>query len=131
MGLKLMTLREVVISVTGGDLCPTLNGEPLAMWRTHLLVEGDVVHFKKVRTGCRAYLAVNGGFVVPRIMESSSTYLSGKFGGMEGRTLKEGDILYSLDLTSSLKRLGLQFPIDRISFLTKDQPLREIGRAHV
>lgn len=126
MGLKLMTLKEVVISITGGDLCPTLNGEPLAMWRTHLLVEGDVVHFKKVRAGCRAYLAVSGGFVVPGIMESSSTYLSGKFGGLEGRKLKEGDILYSLDVSSSLNKLGLQFPIDWISFLEKEQALRVI-----
>ena len=126
MGLKLMTLKEVVISITGGDLFPTLNGEPLAMWRTHLLVEGDVVHFKKVRAGCRAYLAVSGGFVVPRIMESSSTYLSGKFGGLEGRKLKKGDILYSLDLSSSLNKLGLQFPIDWISFLEKERALRVI-----
>ena len=126
MGLKLMTLKEVVISITGGDLYPTLNGEPLAMWRTHLLVEGDVVHFKKVRAGCRAYLAVSGGFVVPRIMESSSTYLSGKFGGLEGRKLREGDILYSPDLSSSLNKLGLQFPIDWISFLEKERALRVI-----
>jgi len=126
MGLKLMTLKEVVISITGGDLCPTLNGEPLAMWRTHLLVEGDVIRFKKVRAGCRAYLAVSGGFVVPRIMGSSSTYLSGNFGGLEGRKLRKGDILYALDISSSLNKLGLQFPIDWISSLEKEVPLRVI-----
>ena len=126
MGLKLMTLKEVVISIAGGDLCPTLNGEPLAMWRTHLLVEGDVIRFKKVRAGCRAYLAVSGGFVVPRIMESSSTYLSGKFGGLEGRKLKRGDILFSPALSLSLNKLGLQFPIDWIPFLEKERPLRVI-----
>src|SRR3972149_9556072 len=65
MGLKIKALREVVTAITGGDLCPTLNDEPLAMWRTHLLVEGDVIRFKKVQKGCRAYLAVSGGFVVP------------------------------------------------------------------
>jgi len=69
---------------------------------------------------------VSGGFVVPRIMESSSTYLSGKFGGLEGRKLKKGDILYSLDLSSSLNKLGLQFPIDWISFLEKERALRVI-----
>jgi antagonist of KipI len=60
MGLKIKALKEVVIGITGGDLCPTLNEEPLEMWRTHLLVEGDVITFKKVRAGCRAYLAVGG-----------------------------------------------------------------------
>jgi antagonist of KipI len=126
MGLKLVTLKEVVISITGGDLCPTLNGEPLAMWRTHLLVEGDVIHFKKVRAGCRAYLAVTGGFIVPRIMGSSSTCLSGIFGGLDGRKLRKGDILYSLDIPCSLHRLGLQFPIDWILFPEKEVFLRVI-----
>jgi antagonist of KipI len=126
MGLKLMALKEVVISITGGDLCPTLNGEPLTMWRTHLLVEGDVIHLKKVQAGCRAYLAVAGGFVVPRIMGSSSTCLSGKFGGLEGRRLRRGDILYSLDISSSLDKLGLQFPIDWILSPEKTVSLRVI-----
>jgi antagonist of KipI len=126
MGLKLVTLKEVVISITGGDPCPTLNGEPLAMWRTHLLVEGDVIHFKKVRAGCRAYLAVAGGFIVPRIMGSSSTYLSGRFGGLEGRKLRRGDILYSLDIPCSLNKLGLEFPIDWILFPEKEVFLRVI-----
>src|SRR4030067_1235881 len=54
MRLKLKTLREVVIAITGGDLSPTLNGEPLEMWRTHLLVEGDIIAFNKVRNGGRA-----------------------------------------------------------------------------
>ncbi len=126
MGLKLMTLKEVVVAITGGDLYPTLNGEPLAIWRTHLLVEGDVIHFRKVQAGCRAYLAVAGGFIVPRMMGSSSTYLSGKFGGLEGRKLRRGDILYSLDLSSSLNKLGLRFPIDWISFPEKEGYLRVI-----
>src|SRR5512139_1131724 len=126
MGLKLMALKEVVISITGGDLCPTLNGEPLTMWRTHLLVEGDVIRFKKVRAGCRAYLAVTGGFVVPIIMGSSSTYLSGRFGGLGGRKLRRGDLLYSLDLSCSFKKLGFQFPTHWISFPEKEASLRVV-----
>jgi biotin-dependent carboxylase-like uncharacterized protein len=126
MGLKIKALKEVVIAITGGDLCPTLNEEPLEMWRTHLLVEGDVITFKKVRAGCRAYLAVGGGFAVRKIMGSSSTYLSGKFGGLEGRALRRGDILYTFDISSSLDKLGLQFPKDWISPLEKEVPLRVI-----
>jgi biotin-dependent carboxylase-like uncharacterized protein len=126
MGLKIKALKEVVIAITGGDLCSTLNEEPLEMWRTHLLVEGDVITFKKVRAGCRAYLAVGGGFAVPKIMGSCSTYLSGKFGGLEGRALRRGDILYSFDISSSLNKLGFRFPKDWISPLEKEVPLRVI-----
>jgi len=126
MGLKLKALKEVIIAITGGDLSPTLNGEPLEMWRTHLLVEGDLIHFKKVRAGCRAYLAINGGFVVPKIMGSRSTYLSGKFGGLEGRPLKKGDILYTLDIPSPLNKLGFRFQSDWIPPWDKNALLRVI-----
>jgi antagonist of KipI len=125
-GLKIKALKEVVISITGGDLCPIVNGEPLEIWRTHLLVEGDIVHFKKVRAGCRAYVAVGGGFVVLKIMGSCSTYLSGHFGGLEGRKLRRGDILHTLNIPSSLNKLGLRFPLDWIPSLEKEIPLRII-----
>lgn len=126
MGLKIKAMKEVVIAITGGDLSPALNGEPLEMWRTHLLLEGDAITFKKVKAGCRAYLAVSRGLVVPKIMGSCSTYLSGNFGGLEGRPLRRGDILYTLDIPSSLDKLGLRFPNDWIPSLEKEALLRII-----
>jgi biotin-dependent carboxylase-like uncharacterized protein len=125
-GLRMKALEEVVIAITGGDLSPALNGEPLEMWRTHLLVEGDVIAFKKTQAGCRAYLAVSGGFVVPRIMGSSSTYLSGNFGGLEGRKLRRGDIVYALDISLPMDKLGFRFPSDWIPSPEKEVLLRVI-----
>ena len=126
MGLKLKILREVVIAITGGDLSPTLNGEPLEMWRTHLLVEGDIINFRKVRTGCRAYLAASGGLIFPQVMGSRSTYLSGKFGGLNGRALRKGDTLFSPDIRSPLGKLGFRFPNDWIPQFDKEALLRVI-----
>jgi antagonist of KipI len=126
MGLKIKALKEVVIAITGGDLSPTLNEDPLDMWRAHLLVEGDVLTFRKVRMGCRAYLALSGGVVAPKIMGSFSTYLSGNFGGLEGRKLRQKDILYILDISSSLDKLGFRFPSDWIPSLNKEVMLRVI-----
>lgn len=126
MGLKLKALREMVIAITGGDLSPTWNGEPLEMWRTHLLVEGDIIDFKKVRVGCRGYLAASGGFIFPQIMGSRSTYLSGKFGGLDGRALRKGDILLTTDIRFRLNQLGLRFPGDWIPRFDKDALLRVI-----
>ncbi len=126
MGLRLKTLNESVIAITGGDFSSSLNGEPLEMWRAHLLIEGDVVSFKKVRSGCRAYLSVSGGFIVPEVMGSRSTYLSGKFGGLEGRPLRKGDILYRPDSPSPLNRIGLRFLEDCVPFFEKEANLRVI-----
>ncbi len=127
MGLKIKALREVVIAVTGADLALSLNEEPLEMWRTHLLVEGDVLAFQRVRAGCRAYLAVSGGFVVPKIMGSCSTYLSGNFGGLEGRKLRRGDILCTSDISTALDKLGLRFPTEWIPSPGKETPLRVVA----
>jgi biotin-dependent carboxylase-like uncharacterized protein len=127
MGLKLKALSEMVIAITGGDLSPKLNGEPLDMWRVHLLVEGDTITFKKAQSGCRAYLAVSGGFAIPKIMGSRSTNLSSRFGGLEGRALRRGDILKRFDFPSPLNRLGLRFPSDGIPLFEKEVVLRVIS----
>jgi antagonist of KipI len=126
MGLKLKAMRAVVIAITGGDLFPTRNGESLEMWRSHLLVEGDILAFKGVRQGCRAYLCFRGGVAVPKVMGSKSTFLSGKFGGFEGRALKKGDVLHVADLPTSLERIGVCFPSDWIPVFEKEVTMRVV-----
>lgn len=126
MGLKLKARKEVVIAITGGDLLPTLNGESLEMWRSHLLVEEDILAFKGVRNGCRAYVAICGGIAVPKIMGSRSTFLSGGFGGFEGRALKRGDILQSLNSKIALDKIGVRFPSEWIPLFEEEATLRVI-----
>ena len=126
MGLKLRALREAVISITGGDLSPLLNGDPLEMWKTHLLVEGDVISFKAPRSGCRAYLAFAGGISVPVVMGSRSTCLSGKFGGLDGRPLRRGDRLSVPDVPMPMNRLGFRFPDEWVPRFKKEACLKVI-----
>ncbi|RPI99729.1 MAG: biotin-dependent carboxyltransferase [Deltaproteobacteria bacterium] len=126
MGLKLKALKEVVIAITGGNLSPSLNGEPLEMWRSHLLAEGDILAFKGIRAGCRAYLTLGGGIAVPTVMGSKSTFLSGKFGGLNGRALKKGDVLYTEDTAQPLNRIGLPFPPAWIPPLGKEAMVRVV-----
>lgn len=45
------------------------------------------------KRGMRSYLAVSGGINVPEMLGSRSTDLKAGFGGLEGRQLKEGDLL--------------------------------------
>lgn len=126
MGLKLKSLGEFLIAVTGGDLTPFINDEPLKMWKPNLIKYGDTITFKKVRSGCRAYLSVSGGFSVPKVMGSYSTYLSGKFGGLKGRPLRKGDILYRFNSFYSLNNLNLIFPEDLVPRYNRESTLRVI-----
>lgn len=93
MGLRVKVLRDTVVAVTGGDLQARKGSEPLAMWRSHLVGEGETIVFSGPASGIRAYLAVAGGIQAAVVMGSRSTNLSSGFGGFEGRPLRKGDIL--------------------------------------
>ncbi len=95
MGLKARFLTDLVFAVTGGDLQPFLNERPLPMWQAHSAAVGDLLSFKGPGRGCRAYLALAGGISVESVLGSKSTNLSSGFGGMEGRPLRKGDLLYT------------------------------------
>lgn len=55
--------------------------------------EGDELIVEGFRSGAWAYLAVAGGVEVPEVLGSRSTYLPARFGGMDGRLLRAGDVL--------------------------------------
>jgi antagonist of KipI len=93
LGPTLKFHRETIFAITGADLDPRLNGEPIPNWICHLAYSGSILSFKGRKGGVRAYLAVSDGIDVPPVMGSRSTYLLGKFGGLEGRPLKAQDHL--------------------------------------
>jgi len=95
LGPRIRVLADIVVSVTGGDLRPMRNGQPLQMWQSHVLKRDDILSFKTPLAGFRAYIAVAGGIAVPPVMQSRSTNLPSGFGGYQGRQLKKGDILRS------------------------------------
>lgn len=93
MGPSLILEQDTLLAITGGDLSPTLDEAPVPMWRPVYAKRGSVLQFGACKTGCRAYLAVAGGYNIPEVMGSKSTYLRAGIGGFQGRALKEGDIL--------------------------------------
>lgn len=95
---------------TGGDMQPRLNGKPLDLYAVYQAERGDQIDFAGLRSGCRTYLAVAGGFAVPSIMGSASTYLRGQFGGYHGRVLQAGDALQTGEFASCEALVGLRLP---------------------
>lgn len=102
MGLKLKVLEPCLIAITGGNLNPHVNGEPAPMWASFPVNVGDDIHFKGCSAGCRAYIAVAGGFKVADVLGSKSTDLAGHMGGMDGRALKRGDVIDVYDANDVL-----------------------------
>lgn len=79
-------------ALAGADLGATLNGQDIPVHRPLVARAGDTLAFgARAATGVRAYLAVHGGFALPSVMGSESTYLRSGFGGFKGRALAKGD----------------------------------------
>ncbi len=86
---------DAVIALAGADMGAELDGQPFANWAAHAVKAGSVLKLGAVMdAGCRAYLAVRGGFDVPDYLGSKSTFTLGQFGGHAGRTLRVGDVLH-------------------------------------
>ena len=95
-GPKIEFHTPIWIAVTGADISPEVDGRPIPMWESVEIEEGSTLEFGELRDGMRAYIAVRGGIDVPTVMGSRSTYLKGRFGGLEGRALQGGDLLSTL-----------------------------------
>lgn len=102
-------LAPTWIAITGADLSATLDERTVSLWQSVQVHAGSVLAFGDPRDGMRAYLAVRGGIDVPIVMGSRSTYLKGRFGGLQGRALRKGDRLSTL-------------PLDRSDFVPKRLP---------
>lgn len=92
-GAVLQFEEDTLFSICGGDLLPEINGESVPSFRPIIAKKGTILHFKGCKSGCRAYLAIAGGFDVPLVLGSYSTYLRAGIGGYKGRVLQEGDII--------------------------------------
>jgi len=84
---------SAVIALTGALFQATLNEQPLPQWQAVEVKENDIITISEAKVGARGYLAVAGGFDVPMVMGSRSTYIRGKIGGFQGRPLQSGDKL--------------------------------------
>ncbi|KRP51177.1 biotin-dependent carboxyltransferase family protein [Pseudomonas poae] len=84
---------KAVIALAGADLGAELDAVPLKPGVAALVSPGGTLSFGKRRQGARSYLAVAGGFLLQPLMNSTSTYSRGGFGGLHGRALQAGDLI--------------------------------------
>ena len=84
-----------VIAVTGAPIDAYLDDAPLPLWQSCEIQAGSVLRLGKTGShGCRAYMAVQGGFQLPSYLGSRATFTLGQFGGHAGRALRVGDVLH-------------------------------------
>lgn len=79
-------------------------------WHSVLLRAGDRLRITAPADTAAAYLAVEGGYTVPTVLGSASTYVQGALGGHEGRALRAGDVL-ALAQSDALPRAERRYAV--------------------
>ncbi|WP_028562082.1 biotin-dependent carboxyltransferase family protein [Paenibacillus pinihumi] len=93
-GPVLRAEQDMLVAITGADMGPRIEGGmELPMWRPVWLAAGTVVRLGRAAAGCRAYLAVAGGILVPPQLGGRGTDVRARIGGLDGRPLAAGDAI--------------------------------------
>lgn len=91
--------RDAVVSITGAEMVPTLQGYEVPLWKPLIVKAGNLLTFQRRNKGARCYLAIRGGIAVAPWLGSRSTNLKINAGGFQGRALQKGDVIPVYDDT--------------------------------
>ncbi len=93
-GPRLRLDESRLVCVGGAATGATVDGRPLRAGAVARLAAGAELDVGPLdAAGMRGYVAVEGGLDVPRVLGSRSTFLLGRFGGLEGRAVLADDLL--------------------------------------
>lgn len=107
-GTSLLFESDELIAITGGNLQPTIDGEPAPLWQPLLIRKGSILKFGAAISGCRAYVSFGGGINIPKTMGSKSTYIRAGIGGFQGRKMQKNDVFYCNERTVEGDKLFVQ-----------------------
>ena len=109
-GPRLEFRRDLLLAVCGAEFEAFLDGRAVPGGTVHAVRRGQCVAFGRRRRGARAYIAVAGGFDVPRVLGSRATHVGSGMGGFRGRALAAGDVLHTGDDVERGVRAGDRRP---------------------
>jgi urea carboxylase len=93
MGPTLKFQRDGVIAITGADMQPKLDGQPVPLWESVAVKAGQTLVLTSSKVGVRSYIAIAGGVDTPPWLGSRSTFHKAGVGGMQGRALQKGQVV--------------------------------------
>lgn len=92
-GLQVVADGDVQLAVTGAEVPITIEGAEAPSWSVLELHDGQSLRLGFASRGCRAYLAVRGGFAIAPSFGSTATVPREHVGGLDGGPLHKGDRL--------------------------------------
>ncbi len=122
-------LADTEMAITGGETELLINDKIQSTNCNHLIKAGDIIHIGPITKGCRIYIAFAGGIDVPIIMNSRSTYIRARVGGLNGKALQTNDKLHTCKRKVRFKQRNL--PKEILPQLKSEQAIRVIGGSEI
>jgi antagonist of KipI len=91
--IRLRFQDERIISWCGGDYESRVASYSIPAGHSTVVSAEEELFIAGPRAGCRGWVAISGGIAVPPVLGSRSTDLRAKFGGFDGRAVRDGDLL--------------------------------------
>jgi antagonist of KipI len=126
LGPALRFDRDARIAITGALLPVEIDGVQQPMWSPLVVRAGQTLALGAMRRGCRAYLAVHGGFHFEPVLRSCSLDVNAALGPSE-RPLRKGDVL---QVRESGTRHKVNWSIDPQPWFDPASPLRLLPATH-
>lgn len=92
-GCELRFERRETIAITGASVDARIGRRPAPGWTALVAEAGEVLRVARPTRGAWYYVCIGGGIAVPPILGSRSTCLPARFGGLDGRLIRKGDVL--------------------------------------
>ena len=93
MGPSLKFNSNRIIAITGADMSPKLDGNPIPLWESIAVKTDQVLEMEFATIGARSYIAFSGGIISEPWLSSRSTFHKAGVGGIDGKAIQEGQVI--------------------------------------
>ena len=93
MGPTLKFNSDRVIAITGADMSPKIDGNPVPLWESLEVKKDQTLEMTFATVGARSYIAFSGGINTTPWLGSRSTFHKAGVGGIEGKAIQDGQII--------------------------------------
>jgi len=102
MGPTLKFNSDRIISITGANMSPKIDGTPVPLWESLEVKKDQILEIAFATVGARSYIAFSGGINTTPWLGSRSTFHKAGVGGIDGKAIQDGQII-PLNKSKSVK----------------------------
>ena len=93
MGPTLKFNSDRIISITGANMSPKIDGTPVPLWESLEVKKDQILEMAFATIGARSYIAFSGGINTEPWLGSRSTFHKAGVGGIEGKAIQDGQVI--------------------------------------